>query len=67
MLDGIDSEPVDIRLTDPVAVRPDENVDEFGASDVVVIRVVFQRRDVAVLVLGIHVVPARADLASPMV
>jgi hypothetical protein len=68
VLDGVDSEPVDVRLADPIAISLYEYIYERRAGGIVVIGIILERDDVAMLVLGIGIVAVRAvDLAAPMV
>jgi hypothetical protein len=68
VLHRVHAESVDVRLTDPIAVDLAENIDDFVAGRVVVVGIVLERDDVAVLVFGIRIVSARAaDGAASMV
>ena len=56
VLDRVDAEAIHVRLADPVAVSLDQRVDHGRPDRVVVVGIVLQRVDVAVLDLRIRVV-----------
>ena len=67
MFDGIDPEAVDVGFADPITVGLDEDVDEFGARGIVVVVVVLEGDDVAVLAFWVLVPAVAGDLPAAMV
>ena len=65
MFHGIDAEAVDIGFADPVTVGLNEGVNDRRTDGVVIVGVVLQPGNIAVLVLGVTVVIL--DIATPVI
>ena len=68
VLDGIHPKTIDIRFTDPIAVRCNKNVDQLRARRIVIAIIILEYRDVPVLEFRIRIVAVWAvNLATTIV